>query len=179
MKTFFAVEVPADVRTKIQEQISRLQKDYPDFNWVPMENYHITLFYIGEVGPEKVHYIVDFVEKAIFDIEPTHLFSIGADLFINKIISPYIYYRKNKTLELLHNRLADLFEEKRVKDYMPHTTIARYKIPSKQQYFHLKKKLQNLVIEVDFPITEIHLYSSKTTPRNPIYTKLHTFALNP
>ena len=88
MKTFFAVEIPAETRVTIQKQISGIQKDYPDFNWVPMENYHITLFYAGEVNQDKIQIVVDHVEKTIFDIEPTHVFSLEADVMINKTIIP-------------------------------------------------------------------------------------------
>lgn len=179
MKTFFAVEIPHEVQITIQKQIYPIQKDYPDFNWVPLGNYHITLFYIGEVNPDKVHHIVEHVERTIFDIQPTHVFSLGADLFIHKTIIPYIYFQRNKTLEVLNKRLADLFEDKKIQKYMPHLTVARYKIPSKQQYFHLKKKLQNLDLEFDFPVPEIHLYESKSLPGNPVYSKVHSFKLNP
>jgi 2'-5' RNA ligase len=179
MKTFLAVEVPPQVRTTIQEQIASIQKDYPDFNWVPLENYHITLFYIGEVNPEKIHHIVEHVEKTIFDIEPTHMFSLGSDLYIHKTIIPYISFQRNKTIMDLNKRFVELFEDKKLQKYMPHLTVARAKIPSKQQYFHLKKKLQNLKVEFDFPVKEIHLYESKSMPRNPVYTKLHTFQLIP
>lgn len=179
MKTFFAVEIPAAIRKIIQQQISPIQKDYPDFNWVPLENYHITVFYIGEVNSDKIHHIVEHVERTIFDIKPTHMFSLGADLFIHKTIIPYINFQRNKTIEDLHKRFTDLFEDKKTQKYMPHLTVARHKIPSKQQYFHLKKKLQKLELEFDFPVSEIHLYESKSMPHNPVYTKVHTFKLNP
>ena len=176
MNTFLAVNIPNKVIQDIIEQTSQLRKDYPMFNWVPSENLHITLHYIGDIPEDKIDLVSEHIEKTIFDIKPTHIFSLGAGLFIKKTITLYITYRKNSTLKLLNTRFVELFEDKK-KAYMPHSTIARWKIPSKQQYLHLKKKLQNLPIEIEFPVTEIHLYESISKPKNPEYKILRTFKL--
>ncbi len=176
MKTFLALSIPNNIIQDIIEQTAQLRKDYPEFNWVPSENLHITLHYIGDIPSDKLDLVSEHIERSIFDIKPTYLYSLGAGLFIQKSITLYIEYQKNDTLKLLNERFVELMEDKK-KKYIPHTTIARWKIPSKQQYFHLKKKLQNLPIEIEFPVTEIHLYESISKPKNPEYKILKTFKL--
>lgn len=176
MRTFLAVDVPHNVVQDIIVQTAQLRKDYPEYNWVPSENFHITLHFIGDIPSDKVDLVGEHIEKTIFDIKPTHLYSQGAGLFIHKSITAYIFFQRNQTLKLLNERFVELFEDKKQR-YIPHITIAKWKIPSKQQYFHLKKKLQNLPIEIEFPVTEIHLYESISKPKNPEYRIIKTFKL--
>ena len=177
MKLFLGVKLPESVIQQVVIQTEQLRNDYPNFNWVPEDNLHITLYHIGEVADTKVPIVVEYVENALFDIEKTHMFAQGANLFINKQITLYINFLRNKVIEGIHDKMKELFEDSSKKEYLPHLTIARYKIPSKQQYFHLKKKLGNLDVELDFPVTHIHLYQSIDRPRNPLYNNIKSFSL--
>jgi len=159
------------------EQTESLRDDYPEFNWVPPENFHISLYHMDEIKDDKVPLVVEHVQNALYDIEQTHAFSLGADLTIDKTIVLYISFRRNKTLEVIYSRIKELFEDKSTKSFLPHMTIARYKIPSKQQYFHLKKKLYEMDVELDFPINQIQLYQSISRPKNPIYNKVKSISL--
>lgn len=176
MRTFLAIDIPNNIRQQIIVQTAQLRKDYPAFNWVPAENFHITLHFIGDIPSDKVDLVSEHIERTIFDITPTTVYGLDADLFIHKSITAYIEMQHNKTLTLLNKRFVELFEDKK-QEYKPHITIAKWKIPSKQQYFHLKKKLQNLPIEIEFPITEIHLYESISKPKNPEYRIIKSFKL--
>lgn len=176
MRTFLAVNVPNKVAQDIIIQTAQLRKDYPEYNWIPSENFHITLHFIGDIPPDKIDLVSEHIEKTIFDIKPTVVYSLGAGLFIHKSITAYITFQRNKTLETLNKRFVELFEDKKL-EYKPHITLAKWKIPSKQQYFHVKKKLQNLPIEIEFPVTEIHLYESISKPKNPEYKIIKSFKL--
>lgn len=176
MRTFLGIEIPPHISQQIITQTAQLRKDYPEFNWIPSENFHITLHFIGDIPEDKLNLVAEHIERTIFDIRPTELYAFGAGLFIQKTITAYISFHKNNTLKELNKRFIELFEDKK-KEFMPHITIAKWKIPSKQQYFHLKKKLQNLPIEIEFPIKEIHLYESISKPKNPEYRIVKTFKL--
>lgn len=176
MRTFLAINIPNNIRQEIIVQTAQLRKDYANFNWIPSENFHITIHFIGDIPEDKLDLVASHIENTVFDIKPTQIFALGADLFIHKSITAYIDFKNNHTLNVLNKRFVELFEDKKV-DYKPHIAIAKWKIPSKQQYFHLKKKLQNTPIEIEFPVTEIHLYESISKPKNPEYRILKSFKL--
>ncbi|HRN69762.1 MAG TPA: RNA 2',3'-cyclic phosphodiesterase [Candidatus Woesebacteria bacterium] len=176
MRTFLAIDIPNNIRQDIIVQTAQLRKDYPNFNWVPSENFHITVHFIGDIPSDKLDIVSEHIERTIFDIQPTYVYAHQADLFIYKSITAYIGMKQNKTLSMLNKRFVELFEDKK-EEYKPHITLAKWKIPSKQQYFHLKKKLQNLPIEIEFPVTEIHLYESISKPKNPEYNIIKSFKL--
>ena len=56
-------------------------------------------------------------------------------------------------------------------------TLGRWKIPSKQQYFHLKNKLDELELDIEFPVTHLTLYQSVQTSDTPTYIEVAKFPL--
>ncbi|CAN5240788.1 RNA 2',3'-cyclic phosphodiesterase [soil metagenome] len=172
MKLFSAVRIPQRAIDQIRTQTESLFDDYPSYNWVPLHNYHVSLHYIGEVTEAKLPIAVEHIQNKLYDVPVTNMYTYGADLFMDEQITIYIYFQRNKTIEDISRRLYDLFEAgslKKRKEYIPHITIARYKIPSKQQYFLLKKKLAKLKVDVEFAVEDIHLYESIETRKNPQY----------
>ena len=139
------------------------------------ENYHITLHFFGEIN--NVEKIKKKVEEAIYDVESFRLYSLGADLFIKNKILLYIYFKREKKAEALESKIKNIFQIKDKKKFIPHLTIGRYKVPSKQQYINLKKKLNQLSIQIDFPINKIYLFQSNLSQGKPIYKKIATFPL--
>lgn len=69
------------------------------------------------------------------------------------------------------------FDFAQQKKYLPHLTLARCRIPSKQQYLLLKKRLKKINIKVDFPVKKITLFQSILSGKKPVYKKIDTFNL--
>ncbi|OGK11810.1 2'-5' RNA ligase [Candidatus Roizmanbacteria bacterium RIFCSPLOWO2_01_FULL_37_12] len=178
MRVFLAIELPLRVKRQLDAQISTLKKEYAVFNWVAKENFHITLIFFGEIrrGPE-LDKIKQKVEEASYDVNVFRLYSFGADLFLNSKIVLHINFKREKTLEELVSKIKNNLQIEDQKKFVPHLTIARYRVPSKQQYFHLKKKLQKLSIDIDLSVTKIHLFQSILEEQKPIYKKLASFPL--
>lgn len=182
MRLFLAVAVPDVVVSQLNETYARLKQDYPEFSWVPEANYHITISFLGERSEDKMPHIVEAVERSTFDIKPTRLFALDTGMFVYPGIVLRLAFNRNKDLEQIRARTVDLFSMEREnnikKKYLPHITLARYKLPSKQQYFHLRKKLERIQTSIEIPVNEIHLYQSITTKTtNPEYEIIHTFEL--
>lgn len=181
MRLFLAAAIPDDVLSQLQESYYELKRDYPEFNWVPEKNYHVTVSFLGERSEDKMPHIIEAIEQSTFDIPPTVLFALDTGMFVHEGITLRLAFARNKELEKIRERTVDLFsmekENKASKKYLPHLTLGRYKLPSKQQYFHLRKKLQRTNLSIEFPVKEIHLYQSITKPTNPEYEIIHTFEL--
>src|SRR5262249_47878333 len=54
VRLFAGIELPADVRTAIQVATASLRTTIPGFRWVPPENLHLTLVFLGWVEPGDV-----------------------------------------------------------------------------------------------------------------------------
>jgi len=183
MRLFIAIEIPDKIKQKIEKETEYLKKRYPTFRWVKPENYHLTLLFLGEVKEKKLEKIKKRLEKATFSFSPFLLFSYSYSLFIHHKIVVYISFKREKQIEKLAKKIREEFKEFTLKNnskkFIPHLTIARGKIPSKQQYFVLKKLLDKTLTDFHFKVEKITLYNSILTPQGPVYKKLSETPLLP
>lgn len=175
MRLFLAIDLPAASKKLLNQQLGGLKKEYPQFSWVPQENFHITLHFFGETN--KIDVIKKKIEEAIYDLNSFQLYSLGADLFLKQKIVLYIYFRREKKAEELASRINNIFQIKDKKKFIPHLTFGRSRVLSKQQYLNLKKKLHQIEIEINFSINNIYLFQSIIIPKKSIYKKIATFPL--
>lgn len=169
MRLFLAIDIPDKEKKRIEEQISRIKNEYPQFDWVPPENYHTTIHFFGEVG--NIEKLKKRLEECLFDQESFYLYSYRADLFINHKIVIYLNFRREKRLEQIEKRIRETFQpqKKNAERYVPHLTLARCRIPSKQQYFVLKKRVNKLNVDISFKTEGLVLFESILGKRTPEY----------
>lgn len=175
MRLFLAIDPPPKIKKHIFDQLKTLYKEYRQFSWTLPEDYHITLHFIGD--SEDVKDIIKKVETALYDASSFYLFSQNAELFIHKKITLFISFQREKKLESVVDSIRNIFAQDTGIKFIPHLTVARYKIPSKQQYLLLKKKMFNLPIDIEFEVKKVVLFESVIMGKNPHYKKVHEFEL--
>jgi 2'-5' RNA ligase len=169
MRLFLAIDIPNKEKKLIEEQISKIKNEYPQFDWVPSDNYHITIHFFGEI--EHIERLKKRLEECLFDQESFYLYSYSVDLFINHKIVIYLDFRREKKLEQIEKRIRETFQpqKKNTEKFVPHLTLARCRIPSKQQYFVLKKRIHKLNVDVSFETKKLVLFQSILGGRIPEY----------
>jgi len=163
MNLFLAIVPPDDVKKSIFDQLKKLREDYKDINWINPINYHLTVRYFGDVIDQKA--LGQKISNLLYDKEKFYLCSRGLDLFMRHKINIYLSFYREKKLELLE------------KDLVPHISLGSYRIPSKQQYFLLKKKIENYDLEVEFTVKKLILYESIFANSQVSYKQLKQFPL--
>jgi len=177
MRLFLAIEVPEKIKAKLEKEIQLIKKEYPQFNWVTPENFHITLYFFGERN--DLEKIKRRVKDLVWDQFAFHLYSFKLDVFVNNKLVVYLTFNREKKIEALALKIKNNFNNNLVynQKFIPHLTLARGPRSSKQQYFALKRKLEKTLIDISFPVKKIILYQSILDGRKPIYKKLETFDL--
>jgi len=177
MRLFLAVDLPVKVKKQLDEQLEKIKKEYPQFNWVSVENFHVTIHFFGET--DQVEKIKKRIKDIIWDQTRFFLYSLDADVFVNHKLVVYLTFRREKKIEELAERIKSNFSANSVNErkFVPHLTLARGPRSSKQQYFVLKKRLQNLQVDISFPVKKIVLFESILNGRKPIYKKVASFKL--
>lgn len=180
MRLFLGVAIPDDVIKQIRTATQTLKEKHPEYRWIPEKNYHISVFFFGERTEEKVPDMIEGLEQTLFDIDQSVLSTRAIEMFVKKDINLHIKYGRSRELEIIHDRIISVVgpqTPQKHTTYIPHTTLAKFKLPSKQQYFHLKKILKNIDIDAEFGLNQLHLYQSVIEKPFPEYRILHTFQL--
>ncbi len=138
-RLFFALELSDQVRAATVDLVSRLQKA-AHFTparvvWVPEDNYHLTLWFLGDVKPALK--LARLLPEAVSGMEPFELDSRHLGTFPSGGRPPSVLWtgihNPPEALQDLRDRCASLMARAGIAipdpegEYHPHVTIARFK----------------------------------------------------
>ena len=177
MSLIIGINIPNSAKQKIKTQLKCIREKYEGYKWVDEDLYHIKILTFQEsMQQEKIK---EKLNSLLYDQEQFYLYSQGVSLSIRHKIKIFIEFIKEKKLgklaENIEKQFDDSFEKGR--KYVPHLDIATYKIPSKQQYLLLKKKLKNTDISLSFLVSELVLFESLHEKGKNILKVISTFSL--
>ena len=126
IRLFTAIEIPESVRLRL----SLLQGDVPGARWVPLENLHLTLRFIGEVD----HAIARDVDDVLAEIR-TPSFSLGlkgvGEFGRKEARSLWAGVSDGQALQHLAAQIESALQRMglpaETRKYSPHVTLARLK----------------------------------------------------
>ncbi len=168
-RLFVSIELPAWVRA----EMTRMQCDVPGARWMPVEQLHLTLSFIGEVdglARRDAEDALDEVEAARFDLE---LAGVGHFPPRGQPRVLWVGACRSPALLELHERVeralgrAGLPREAR--NFHPHVTLARLRdTPARAVAAFVMQ--HNLFRAGPIPVDAFHLYSSRLGARGAVHT---------
>lgn len=168
MKLSLKIELSDKTKNEITNQLSDLKKTYPQFQWETPKNYNILVHSFGEISDPKS--TINRLETTLFDKKLLHFYAYEVSLTVQNKITLYLDFRREKEVERISKSIKNEFQITQSSEkYVSRLTLANYKIPSKQQYFVIKKRLANLDIDLSFKINKLSLFEGDK--------KIHTFKL--
>jgi len=169
IRLFVALPLPLSVR----DTLSQLGNGVPGARWLPPENYHITLRFVGNVDEhvaDDVHDALLRIQADAFDVKLK-----GVSWFGTKKKASAIVACAEKSDGLIHlqrkieSACVRVGLEPEERKFMPHVTLARLKgahVESVERYCAERAWL-NIPA---FPVEEFVLYSSFLSQSGAIYT---------
>jgi 2'-5' RNA ligase len=189
LRTFIAVEIPHEIQQSIHKAAASFrQATGPLIRWVPAENMHLTLKFLGDISPSNVDMLTQMLRA---EADSSHCFNLrvgGLGSFPNprrpRVI--YIGIQAPAELEALFHRVESasrrLGYESEERPFSPHLTIGRVKqdaTATDQQ--KIRQSLEN--IRIDFlgtaRVDSVHLFKSDLKPTGSVYTKLFSAPFKP
>ena len=161
------------------EELMRLMGGISGARWQTREQLHLTLRFIGEVGPHQaddIHAILGSVRQPAFEIALAGLGSFerrGQPEVVWAGVAPH------DPLKALHRKVdqaivrAGLEPERRV--YSPHITLARLKRGSGPVRAFLEQPVARMA---PFPVDSFGLYESQLTPEGAVYSLIERYPLH-
>ncbi|WP_181832951.1 RNA 2',3'-cyclic phosphodiesterase [Bacillus taeanensis] len=179
---FLAVPISGEIRQYLHDWTQEVQNHYPFKQWVHLEDYHITLSFLGKASLEQIEGIKKEVEKTAANHQSFSLTIDELNIF-GREQSPRIFWVgvvESKPLRSLQKDVKNVCEregfllEKR--PYKPHITLAKKWVADKVfPYADVKKRIAKND-ELTWDVKEIVLYETHLD-RIPKYEAVKSFTL--
>jgi len=179
VRTFVAVEMPADVRARAVKLIEILAGVGADVKWVAPENLHITLKFLGEVELKETARICEAMQKAAFETPPFSLTLLGAGAFpnVHRPRTIWLGAEDDAPMRALHQqletRLQKLGFRKDGRRFHAHLTLGRVRRggPAMADLGRLLQEHTTFKAGTA-PISEVILFASHLDRAGPTYEPL-------
>ena len=177
LRLFVAVEVPERVRTALAEAVEPLRQRFPRARWVPPQNQHVTVKFLGSTYPRLVEWVTETVADVALD-RPSFATRVeGLGAFPNARKARVLWAGLDDAGGRLEGLAADLDEalareftpEKR--GFTPHLTVARFDPSVGLDPREIRYESE------PFEIDRIVVFRSHLRRPAPVYEPLATFAL--
>jgi 2'-5' RNA ligase len=172
MHLFCTIELPQEVKDRIADETSLLRCNHPEYDWFPPDRWRITLYYWPHVPNELVLPLQRKVEELTFEERPFVIFGLRYCVFIQNHIEIRLQLQQSNNIKRIGRSLHDYFAGIVSYQSPPYFFIplARYKIPAKQQYSHLKNTLEKISCDFELCVSELSLQKTTYRSRNEWHT---------
>jgi RNA 2',3'-cyclic 3'-phosphodiesterase len=184
LRSFIAVEIPADVQRAISQGTGFMRNSFqkPLVRWVESQNIHLTLKFLGDVSPEKLERIAVALKDEIKSRERFSMTVNGLGVFPNSshpriiwigLTAPPALIELQRCVEQFSSRMGYAPEER---PFSPHLTIGRIGQAATQAGLaEIKAALDSHsignigTVQVD----SLNIYKSDLQAGGPVYTRLY------
>ena len=185
-RVFCAVELPAEVRARLEEHVRRLRGDVPDVaaSWSRVENIHLTLKFFGNVEVKRIEKISAAAERAVKHFS-TFQIGVGGTGVFPRPSRPQVLWIGVVDSSGQLSALQEKFEAecaaegfpKEDRAYKPHLTIARLRKPEGALQLaeaHLRMQFE----QIDVEVKEVVLFRSELSPKGSKYSVIFNRGLS-
>ena len=133
MRSFIAIDLPPGIKEAIKDVVRELSPGSSGIRWVPVENIHLTLKFLGEVKEDQVPGVENQLRAAAGRHQAFNITVKGAGAFPN-LRSPNVLWIGIEVSEALSSLFRDIDAgmsglgfEPEARRFSPHLTIGRVK----------------------------------------------------
>ncbi len=178
VRTFICIEIPADIRRRIEELQRTLRSLDAQASWVRVQNIHLTLKFLGDVERGRIETVTEAVADAALETCPFEIEIGGAGAFPSPK-NPRVLWvglvRIADELRQLHrtveNNLARSGFARDEKKFSPHLTIARLR-SLRNAALLAEKLIATGFAPESFLAREVIVMRSELSSAGSIYTPL-------
>jgi RNA 2',3'-cyclic 3'-phosphodiesterase len=188
LRAFIAIELPKQIQDAVEKQTSRLRQTLGNgcIRWVPPQNMHLTLKFLGDIAASHVDFLKQLLSREAeshppFDMQISGLGSYPTSrrprVLWAGLHTPGELVSLQKSIEAGTTRLGYEQEEHA---FSPHLTLGRVRptaSPVDMQKIRTALDTIQLGNIGTARVDSIHLYKSDRLPSGSMYTKLFSAPL--
>ena len=173
-RLFIAIPVPEAIKQYLQcvEQWG----NYKNIRWVPSENLHLTVHFLGKTATEKLPFVEETLEKVAHESNAFELrFRRFRTIYKSrKPVMVWAEFHKYEIFSEIVSQFRRFFESKEEKAPVPHITLGRFK---KGGQFIQQKESERVDNKIILPVRQIELWESTLSPEGAVYITLRSCTL--
>ena len=184
MRLFLAINLAADVKTRIDQAMEPLRGAAPALRWVTADRLHLTVKFLGEQPASIVPALAETVDAAVgrHGDAPLALGGVGAFPNFRRARVVWLGVEPHPRLELLHHDVeeacAALGFEPEGRPFRPHLTVARVPGGTTEPALRaLSRAARTARFAETVNVESVDLMVSELTSAGPRYQLLHVSAL--
>jgi RNA 2',3'-cyclic 3'-phosphodiesterase len=188
LRSFLALEIPAEVQGALADNIAPLQKALPKplVRWVPSNNVHLTIKFLGDVSSASLRQLAEALKKEVAACEPFTLSVGGIGAFPNPrrprvlwvgLDAPPALMLFLHTVETISLRLDYPAEDR---PFSPHLTIGRVgQNITQTDLERIRTALEATRIGAigTVHVDALQVFRSDLQPAGSVYTRLYSLPL--
>jgi RNA 2',3'-cyclic 3'-phosphodiesterase len=181
MRLFVGIDLPGEIKDGLAALIELLRRGAPEAKWVPRDNLHLTIAFLGEVSEERVTAIEGALRAAATGKSAIDTALAGLGAFPSARRARVVWAGLDDAAGRMAALASDVstalgpagFEpEKRT--WTAHLTLARLRTPA-----DVSALLSERVAPASFAVSEITLFRSRLARPAPRYEAVGRFPLAP
>ena len=178
MRVFIALDLPQKTKDNLERSSGEFKALSSGGSFVPKDNFHLTLHFLGEVAPSDL----TFIESAMNGVKDLPAPELAVSQFTVLRASDVVCakLKQCKALTTLHDELGQRLEQHGFvvehRAYRPHITLIRKKnfaLP----FSEVTKSVN--VYNMPFVATDLTLFESVFTQHGVTYRELYKITLKP
>ena len=186
IRSFIAIPITPAIQKSAATLVSRLAGERDGIKWVPGENLHLTLKFLGEVDNREVPRVCEVLRRCCSGIEPFFIQFHGAGAFPDPSRPRVVYAGITeggdslvKRVGRLEPALAELGFKPEPRAYVPHLTLGRTRGGSRRGAPEVGERIGE---QADFDLgamaaEKVCLYASFLDKSGPTYQVMDTVPL--
>lgn len=186
IRSFIAIPLSPKVNRATVRLIERLRQPDDGIKWVPTDNLHLTLKFLGEVDNTEVPRVCDVLRDICDEFEPFELTFVGTGGLPN-IEQPRVLYAGvedpsqslTEIVARLERDLAELGFKPEPRDYTPHLTLGRTRGGSRRASSDVVERLRGDESTTlgSMPVDTVQMVASFLDKHGPTYQIMDTIGL--
>lgn len=187
LRTFIALEIPHELQQIIHKETAHLRNTIGALiRWVPPENMHLTLKFLGNISPANMDILTQIIRAEADSCQPFDMRVGGLACFPSPKRPRVIYIGLQAPAELealqrgIESATTRLGYESEERGFSPHLTFGRVRqnISASDQQ-KIRRALEETRIDSlgVARVDSVHLYNSDLKPTGSVYSRLFSALL--
>jgi 2'-5' RNA ligase len=188
LRSFVAVEIPAEIQSTIALAVAPLQKALPKplMRWVASQNVHLTLKFLGDVSPDNLERLAEELEEEMVIHKPFSMSVGGLGTFPNprQVRVVWIGLDAPPALNVLLHGVEAVTEKLGYpsgdRPFSPHLTIGRAgQSATGMDLQRIRAAFQTTKVGLlgSVQVDAVHIFKSDLQPGGSVYTNLYTLRM--